>query len=374
MHPFPPLANYPAVVDPPAPERAVIDNVLTAAIAAINGFLNPAGNGGAYLDAVFGPAQHAAATTTYGQMRDALTAWRNAPAADGKVKLSGWLPRFGRLAHTNAFSKVVTLPTFAPAAPPAGLITTLIHESAHGANAKIVDDAYNGVGFRTMSGPRRLFNAPHFDYTVTAWQAQNLPGLAQVGDPNAATGAGVGAGSQQQPKLGDQFQRAQGVVTHARIHAENLLERLTEDARQGKVEKAVMSTADGLPVPFLDRYWQSWINNDVLAVADIDAANDFVTAVTALHTAVRAMSYKVELGNADLCQIAGTTMTFQVQDANVTAVPITSGNPNDDPWVARILTAILTTHPPAAGSGVTLATLGKVDRQYHLARNQAGHS
>jgi hypothetical protein len=374
MHPYPPLANYPFVVDPAAPERAVIDNALTAAITAINGFLHPTGNGGTYLDAVFGPAQHAAATATYGQMRDVLTTWRNTPATDGKVKLSGWLPRFGRAAHTNGSTKVITLPTFAAAAPPAGLTTTLIHESTHGASAKIVDDAYAGVGFRTMPGPLRLFNAPHFDYAVTAWQNQNLPTNAQVGNPNAATGAAVGVGSPQQPKLGVQFQRAQGVVTHARIHAENMLAQLTDDARLGKVEKWVMKAADGLPVPLLARYWQSWINTDVLAAADVDAANDFVTAVTALNTAVQAMTYQVQKGGADQCQIAGTVMTIQVLGTNVTAVPLTDGNLNNDPWVARIVTAILAAHPPVAGSGVALATLGKVDQQYHVARSESGHN
>ncbi len=374
MHPFPLLANYPSVVDPPAAERLVINAALTAAITAVNSFVNAGGNGGTYIDAVFGPAQNAAARATYGKMVTMLTTWRDAPVTDGMVKMSTWMPRFGRSAQTNATSKVITLPTFAAAAPPIGLVTTLIHESSHGTNPKIVDDAYAGVGFRTTPGPLRLFNAPYFDYAVTEWQAQHLPTAAQVGNPNAATGAGVAAGSPQQPKLGVQFQRAQGVVTHARIHAENMLERLTADARTGTVDKSIMKSADGLPVPFLDRYWKSWVNTDVLAVADIDAANDFVTAASTLYTAVQAMSYQVQMGNADQCHIAGTVLTIQVHDANVTAVPITSGNLNDDPWIARIVTAILAAYPPAAGSGVTLAALGKVDQQYHATRSQSGHS
>lgn len=365
------VATYPTVTAPARAEKVLIDRAIGKAIIEIDQFLDPAGNGGAFLDAVFGTRQRSAVMATYRDMQKRLATWRD---TDGMVKLSGWMVRFGREAHTNSDTRVVTLPSFVAPAVPAGLGDTLIHESTHGANPEIVDDAYGGVGFRTMPGPRRPFNAPYFDYAVKAWRADDLAGVAGVaGDPNTATGAAVGIGAHQEPVLGVQFQRAQAIITHARIHAENMLKTLVDLARDGEVTRSAMSQADGLPLPILPKYWASVINTEKLSVDDIEAADRFVAAVTALHNAVQAMTYQVQVSANDQCHVAGNVMTLGVHDTNVARIPIKTGDLTADPWVSRIVSAILTARPPAPASGVTLSALGKVDQQYHTARTQPGH-
>lgn len=374
--PYPTLPAYPTTAAPTTPQKNVIDAEINNAIIRINAFLAPGSGSVPYLDAVFGAAQRDEAVENYREMLQVLASWRATP---GMVKVSGWLSRFGRGAQTNGSTKVITLPDFVPAAPPAGLLETLIHESAHGVKPEITDAAYTtaAVAFSTIPGPERPLNAPYYDYTIAAWQLGNLANTqTQAGNPNAATGPAVGPGTPLRQEVGTQFQRAQSIVTHARIHAENMLAILAEDCRGGIVDKTKMGLADGLPMPFLPRYWASWVNTDSLSQADIDAVNAFVVALTAFHGSVSATTYSTTVATAESCTInPGTTaMIIRTRgNADRTAHPVKGNLADDDPWIGLIVTELLNAYPPPGPSGVTLAALGKVDMQYHVARGQSAH-
>jgi hypothetical protein len=372
MHPYPPLPGYPTTTDPDTAQKNVIDTEISNAINEIDAFLAPHSGGEAYLDTVFGVAQRDEAIKNYRAMQQVLASWRD---NQDMVKISGWLPRFGRKAHTNATTKIITLPDFAAGAPPASLLWTLIHESAHGVKGEITDAAYTSaaVAFATIPGPDRPLNAPYYDYAIMAWRGGNIATTkTQAGNPNAATGAAVKPGSPQRPQLGTQFQRAQSIVTHARIHAENMLEALTDDCRKGIVDKTRMGLADGLPMPFLPKYWASWINRDVLSKADIDAVNNFVIALTAFHTSVSTTTYTVTIAPAESCAVNLGVMDIRTRGvAEMTTHPI-KGDLSADPWIHLMITEMLTAYPPPP-SGVTLEALGKVDQQYHVARGQDAH-
>jgi hypothetical protein len=219
-------------------------------------------------------------------------------------------------------------------------------------------------------------NAPYYDFALFAWRAGTLAAAKlAVGNPNTATGPAVKVGSPQQSVVGVQFQRAQSVVTHARIHAENMLQALTEDARNGQVNSARMNLSDGLPMPFLPKYKASWVNSDLLTATDIDALNTFVLALTAFHASVSALTYKVEIDNGqpELCTVNHGAMTIRMRSDVATEPTPLKGSLNDDPWVQLIVTGMLAAYPPPAAAGVTFEAMCKVDYQYHLARGESGH-
>lgn len=378
MHLYPQLPAYPSTSDPDIAQKAAIDNRIADAINDITQFLAPHPGGNDYLDAVFGPAQHDQVEKNYQAMRQVLASWRDNA---GMVKVSGWATRFGRAASTNGVTKVLTLPDFPAATPPADLRRTLIHESAHGVQPEIIDAAYSNaaVAFATIPGPDRPLNAPYYDYAIEAWLGGNLQATKQqAGNPNATTGPAVQLGSPQLPVLGTQFQRTQSIVTHARIHAENMLEILTVHCRSGTVDKAVMGLADGLPMPFLARYWKSWVNTDYLSAADIDAANDFVVALTAFHASVSAATYTIAqlpaLG-AESCTVNPHTGVMDIRTRTKAEMTrhLIKGDLTADPWVQLMMADLLTAYPPPPASGLTAAAIGQVDQQYHVTRNQNGH-
>jgi hypothetical protein len=83
-------------------------------------------------------------------MVQVLQTWKK---ESDKVKLSGWLSRFGRNADTNATNQVITLPPGEAKTPRDKLAMTLIHESAHGTKREIIDNFYSGsIGSRRCRG------------------------------------------------------------------------------------------------------------------------------------------------------------------------------------------------------------------------------
>jgi len=91
--PLPTLPAFPANAAVPTPaQRLAIDAALNQADLLIAAFLG-AGNRDAYLDAVFGNAQRAAALANFQAMRQVVGRWQNQTR---DVYVSAWLTRFNR--------------------------------------------------------------------------------------------------------------------------------------------------------------------------------------------------------------------------------------------------------------------------------------
>ena len=229
--PLPTLPAFPPNAAVPTPaQRLAIDAALSQADLLIAAFLG-AGNHDAYLDAVFGNAQRAAALANFQAMRQVVGRWQNQTR---DVYVSAWLTRFNRGATTNGATQCLTLPIADLAnqtAPQLG--RTIVHESAHGVSNAIIDMAYGGPAFTVMLGATRLYNAPHYDFTTNAFHAGTAPGAVAAGNPNAVAVA-AGPGAQLAPAAGAQLGRAQMLITHARIHAENMLEEMVRCIRTGQ--------------------------------------------------------------------------------------------------------------------------------------------
>ncbi len=359
-----PLAGHPGVdAVPTGPQQAHINAAVDNAVDTLDQMLtSPSATG--FIDRVFGQQQRATVTGTYQAMRGVLLNWRNTP---GTVMISGWLGRFQRDAQTDQTSGLLTLPSTVLAETPSELASTLIHESAHGANAAIVDAAYGGTGFRTMPGPSRPFNAPYYDFTVREWLTGQLDRLDQdaVGNANAAVGGAVGVNAPQQPVMGVLYQRAQAVLTHVRIHAENILKLLVEHARRDEAPSELLRLCAGMPLPILTRTgYFSWPKLDA---ADIAAADQFVADATVLHQASQGITYVSRQATVNQCTIAGQVLTIDWRgDANRTTYPILDDDLAKDPWLSLVLQALLTANPAVT---ITMAALGQADQQYHLLRH-----
>lgn len=354
------LPGFPAApADPSVAEWAVIDAALVRAEQQLTAFLAAPG-AVPYIERVFGVAQRAKAVETYRKMLVVVGKWR---ARTLPVKVSGWLDRNVRKGETDGTTGRLTLPTAALAANPAAAVlgVTVLHESAHGVGKEIIDLVYVGTeGFKAMLGTDRLLNAPHFDFTVTEWIAGAAVANLAVGNANAAA---KGHSAQQAPTVGGQFLRTQSIVTHARVHAENWLARLVAEVRLGQSPDGILDACDGMLAPG---------RTGPVTVADVTHADAFVTAVRALYAHVTALGYEVQVGPPLACAVVAAKLQVHFPDttSSFTPVPI-AGDLTVDPWVDRMMTAILTHH--VVGGGVTADTLARVDRQYHLSRGLAPH-
>jgi hypothetical protein len=363
--PLPGLPAFPANAAVPSPaQRLAIDAALTQADLLIAAFLG-AGNRDAYLDAVFGNVQRAAALANFQAMRQVVGRWQNQTR---DVYVSAWLTQFNRGATTNGRTQRLTLPIADLAnrtAPQLG--RTIVHESAHGVSNAIIDMAYGGPAFIGMLGATRLYNAPHYDFTTNAFHAGTAPGAVAAGNPNAVAVA-AGPGAQLAPAAGAQLGRAQMLITHARIHAENMLEEMVRCIRTGQTSQQITDLADGMrpaaAAPLLDP-------------ADATRANQIVQALSTLHGQSGPLTHALQQGGAPSAAVAGgvVQMTFgagPAGGADFTQRPV-RGDLTADPWLQRVVNAILAAYPPAPAAGITADTLARIDRQYHRARDDSAH-
>jgi Domain of unknown function (DUF4157) len=409
MAPSLPLDNYPTTHDPDDDQRNVVNAEIEKAIDAIGKFLaSPTSTD--FIDTVFGREQRNKVLENYHAMQQVLTKWRD---EKGMVKLSGWRTEFDRKADTNAATKIITLPDFTLTKPLQGLHETLIHESAHGVNPNITDRAYQNaaIAFATIPDEERPLNAPYYDYTIRAWQDNNLQvAKTQAREPEATTKATDGSGAQQQVSpptefersLYAQFGRAQSLIMHARIHAENMLEILVEDYRAGTMSRTHMGLATGLPMPFLGTYSSSvflpdvQVKSDVNAKipGDVDAVNRFVKKLTEFSKKVDATKLQITApqvnsqtrqaisGPSDckifISEANGSEMTIATPGKVDTAQQPIQGHPingdlTDDPWIKSMIAAMIAAYKPPKESGVTLEALATVDKQYHAVRGGSPH-
>ena len=358
---IPTLPAFPAnAALPTAGQRVTIDAGLDAAGALIDNFLGAA-NRDAYLDAVFGNAQRAAALANFQAMRQVVGRWRDQTL---EVYVNDWLVRFGRGATTNGGTKRLTLPITGLAAQTAQQLgRTIVHEAAHGVSSTIIDKAYaGGPAFTGMPGAARLTNAPHYDFTTNAFDGGIAPGAVGAGDPNAVAVA-AGPGAQLAPVAGAQVGRAQILITHARIHAENMLEEMVRCIRAGQVSKQMTDLADGMrPGDAAAR----------LDPADATRANQIVQALTVLVGQSGPLTHQLVQVDPGVAVAGGVVRITLAGGADFTQRPV-RGDLSADPWLQRIIDAILVAFPPAPISGVTADTLARIDRQYHRARDNSSH-
>jgi hypothetical protein len=218
-----------------------------------------------------------------------------------------------------------------------------------------------------MPGPDRPRNAPYYDYAVRMWVAGEL-GLmvGVVGNPDATTGANVSAETPQQPAAGVQFARVVGVVTHVRIHAENMLQLLVENARADTAPSWLINFCAGMPLPVHQARGK-------LTPGDITVADGFTQAAARLHTACQGLTCD---SVADPTVTAPAVVDKKVNvpiklTAASTPRQITNGDLAADPWIGPVLTAILAALRP--GAGISLRSLGQVDLQFHKAHHEKGH-
>ena len=158
------------------------------------------------------------------------------------------------------------------------------------------------------------------------------------------------------------------LITHARIHAENMLEEMVRCIRTGQTSQQITDLADGMrpaaAAPLLDP-------------ADATRANQIVQALSALHGQSGPLTHALQQGGAPSATVAGgvVQMTFgagPAGGADFTQHPV-RGNLTADPWLQRIVNAILAAYPPTPVAGITADTLARIDRQYHRARDDSAH-
>jgi hypothetical protein len=365
------LPLLPTTSAPSTAQRAHIDAALVRADSIIEEMLASERHT-PFIERTFGTAQLQKAVTNYGLMRGVLTKWRTVPDL---VQVSGWATRFRRDAATSAIGPRTTLPTAVLDELVEDLAMTFVHESSHGISDQIIDHAYAGSGFRLTPGPERLVNAPHYDFAARMWMTGEIDrlDLTTVGNPNAGAAGKVTVSAPLQPQIGVQLQRAVSLITHVRVHAENLLQALAEQARTDETPaRSLIGQAAGIPMP-IHQQGNWFVGYPKLTQADIDAADQFAQRATVLHQAALAVTYTVDtstLAAADSCTLAGNLMTVRIQQGtDLTSVPI-QGSLDADPWVRRFVTAIHSAH----GAAMPLGSLAVVDQQYHKVRGQSSHS
>jgi hypothetical protein len=125
-----------------------------------------------------------------------------------------------------------------------------------------------------MPGPDRPVNAPYYDFAVKAWiVGADLAAIrTAAGNPDETARTEEQRDAPRRQGLGGQFGRAQSLIKHARIHAENMLQVLVDYARAGTKDWSAMVSADGMPLPVLSKHPVPWFSTFVVYAAWVSQA------------------------------------------------------------------------------------------------------
>ncbi len=226
----PSLGAYPDTLSPTATQKRVLDESLDFASQRLSVILISR-RGDVCIERIFRSAESSARNHLV-DMKAILLGWKRDSAS--RIKLSGWTTRFGRAAHTSGKGAraILTLPSNFHDWGQLKLAETLIHESAHAAGTTDIQDTgmVGSLAFRVMTDAQRLQNAYHFDAVARAYVApDNNVYIKQNVDP-PATGV-IGGGTRGPSFFEEVLSQAQKILLGGRIHAENMLQLLTEAAR-----------------------------------------------------------------------------------------------------------------------------------------------